>query len=710
MALPMLINGADCGPSNALQGLMKNLERDRGLQQDFFGAGRAGSSRETFRTTPAPAPGLGQEAAQFFSSQSAQGPAFKPDAFNLASIRDSIPQSTQQWSQARPQVQTHAPTASWAVDFLVQGKTASPVSAQASTPMQQQQHEQQQRQVMASPGPSMQFQSYNVPMMSMSMNQTHTISLPTQVQRALLTTQLDPSALDQAFHTHANTFVEQQPITQEPTTAQRIHDDDELARTAGQIVDAVGSNPKFKQSSFMGLMRQLRDHDVVVSGNDMVARSEAQPEATTSSSRPEYAYRHPSQGAYQTHVLSPSQSGLSLQPTLLTRGKGKGRAVDVEMPPLTHEDTTLDASDSGMDAYWEQENANLADYWGAHHSRPDAQARVDEESKEGGEWGRLQADWEAFEATTTGVRAVGAEGQGYAFQANNPYLQGWSTRTHALHGRPTQAFLESMLQLEAAVQREPTNARAWFDLGVKQQENERESLALSALRRAVGLDPEHLPAWLALATASTNEGLRGETVRAVREWIVCNERYSGVVAAHGGPGETMESVVQCLIAIARAGGADVDADVQVALGVLLNADEDYEKARDCFHAALGVRPDDWVLYNRVGATLANSGGSENATAFYYRALELNPAYIRARFNLGISCINLGRYTEAAQHILDALVLQDGDGVAGADTRGVTSSSLWDSLRTTCLHMKRIDWAAYCDHRDLDGIRREIAQA
>jgi peroxin-5 len=33
MALPMLINGADCGPSNALQGLTKNFDHDRGLQQ-----------------------------------------------------------------------------------------------------------------------------------------------------------------------------------------------------------------------------------------------------------------------------------------------------------------------------------------------------------------------------------------------------------------------------------------------------------------------------------------------------------------------------------------------------------------------------------------------------------------------------------------------------------------------------------------------------
>ena len=46
-------------------------------------------------------------------------------------------------------------------------------------------------------------------------------------------------------------------------------------------------------------------------------------------------------------------------------------------------------------------------------------------------------------------------------------------------------------------------------------------------------------------------------------------------------------------------------------------------------------------------------------------------------------------------------------VRGADTRGVTSASLWDSLRTTCLHMKRIDLAAYCDHRDLDGKRHSI---
>ena len=33
MSLATLVNGADCGPLNPLQGLTKNLDSDRGVQQ-----------------------------------------------------------------------------------------------------------------------------------------------------------------------------------------------------------------------------------------------------------------------------------------------------------------------------------------------------------------------------------------------------------------------------------------------------------------------------------------------------------------------------------------------------------------------------------------------------------------------------------------------------------------------------------------------------
>jgi peroxin-5 len=70
-------------------------------------------------------------------------------------------------------------------------------------------------------------------------------------------------------------------------------------------------------------------------------------------------------------------------------------------------------------------------------------------------------------------------------------------------------------------------------------------------------------------------------------------------------------------------------------------------------------------------------------------------------------VDLKRYDEAAAQILNALVLQDSDTVHDAkgmnDARGVTSTALWDSLKTACIQMQQADLAALCDMRNLSGI-------
>ena len=104
------------------------------------------------------------------------------------------------------------------------------------------------------------------------------------------------------------------------------------------------------------------------------------------------------------------------------------------------------------------------------------------------------------------------------------------------------------------------------------------------------------------------------------------------------------------------------------------------------------------MYNRLGATLANSGQAEAAMSHYFRALDLQPSYARARFNLAVSCFSLHEYGEAAAHLLSALAIQEAEhqnllkaadgmdvdaGRLAEDTDGPMSRALWETL-ATCL--------------------------
>lgn len=285
-----------------------------------------------------------------------------------------------------------------------------------------------------------------------------------------------------------------------------------------------------------------------------------------------------------------------------------------------------------------------------------------------------------------------------------------------------------MLELEAAVQQDSSNHEAWYALGLKQQENEREDQAIRALTKVIDLDPDYRPAYLALAVSYTNEGEHDRARIVLSKWIDMahtsrggmeteTEDLTGNTMAHG-------RLVNRLIDLARSSPEEVDPDVQIALGVLFNSSEVCDlliiigvvlintgvresrrlllcssisstRCKLHFLAMDWLRhmtdPQDWLLHNRLGATLANSGRSNEAISYYHRALSLHPNFVRALFNLGISYINLAQYPLAAQHILSAIRLQHSDateayssGTIGTSAKGVTSDALWNSLRTACL--------------------------
>ncbi|KAK9474265.1 uncharacterized protein V1510DRAFT_425266 [Dipodascopsis tothii] len=278
---------------------------------------------------------------------------------------------------------------------------------------------------------------------------------------------------------------------------------------------------------------------------------------------------------------------------------------------------------------------------------------------------------------------------------------------------------EAALAFEAACQLRPDHAEAWARLGAVQAQNEKEDPAVRALERAVQLEPTDQASLMNLAVSYINEGYENAAYAALERWLAV--KYPSVVDQARAQEPHLSDVAQfqlhqrvteLFIRAAQLSpeGLSMDADVQVGLGVLFYGNDEYDKAIDCFQAALSVRPEDPLLWNRLGATYANSRRSEEAIEAYYRALNLRPSFVRARYNLGVSCINIGCYKEAAEHLLDALALHDVDRTAADSLAANQSTNLIETLRRVFLAMDRRDLAEKIEAgANPAAVRAEIAK-
>lgn len=294
----------------------------------------------------------------------------------------------------------------------------------------------------------------------------------------------------------------------------------------------------------------------------------------------------------------------------------------------------------------------------------------------------------------------------YLFEESNPYMAEQDPYSMGVELMEQGAKLSNAaLCFEAAVQKDANHVDAWARLGAAQAQNEKEGPAIRALERCIQLDPGNLNALMNLSVSYTNEACENAAYATLEKW--CSMKYPDTTSqartqepklGNEDRFQLHSRVTELFIRAAQLSpdGASIDADVQVGLGVLFYGNEEFEKAIDCFNAALTVRPEDALIWNRLGATLANSSRSEEAIDAYYKALELRPAFVRARYNLGVSCINIGCYHEAAQHLLAALSLHKTDdkpaGVNGDDEDVLhnQSTNLYETLRRVFLAMERRD--------------------
>ncbi|KAL2122383.1 hypothetical protein VTJ04DRAFT_2838 [Mycothermus thermophilus] len=434
-------------------------------------------------------------------------------------------------------------------------------------------------------------------------------------------------------------------------------------------------------------------------------------------------------------------------------GKGKGKLVELddqtweeqfrqmELQDKKETQETKEDEAAAMERELNQMDEKLAEHsetgygdlesiWRGIQAEQEALKEFDKIEKE--------FDFTSFDATNEDLRDWGLNArfgvepvvQSYMFEEENffkdqpnPFEEG--VRIMNEGGNLSLAALA----FEAAVQKNPDHVDAWVYLGNAQAQNEKEEAAIRALEHALKLDPNNLSALMALAVSYTNEGYDSTAYRTLERWL--SVKYPNIIAPNDlssaadmgftDRAQLHERVTNLFLAAARLApdGDHMDPDVQVGLGVLFYGAEDYDKAVDCFQAALhsselgtsNQREQIHLLWNRLGATLANSGRSEEAIAAYEKALSIRPNFVRARYNLGVSCINIGCHAEAAGHLLAALdmhksveksgrerarqILGDGPGSDAridAMTTQNRSTTLYDTLRRVFTQMGRRDLA------------------
>ncbi|XP_044525499.1 PEX5-related protein [Gracilinanus agilis] len=341
-------------------------------------------------------------------------------------------------------------------------------------------------------------------------------------------------------------------------------------------------------------------------------------------------------------------------------------------------------------------------------------------------WDKMQAEWEEMarrnwiseNQEAQNQVTISASEKGYYFHTENPFKDWPGAFEEGLKRLKEGDLPVTILFMEAAILQDPGDAEAWQFLGVTQAENENEQAAIVALQRCLELQPNNLKALMALAVSYTNTGHQQDACSTLKNWIRQNPKYKYLVKnKKASPGPTrrmskspvdssvLEGVKELYLEAAHQNGEMIDPDLQTGLGVLFHLSGEFSRAIDAFNAALTVRPEDYSLWNRLGATLANGDRSEEAVEAYTRALEIQPGFIRSRYNLGISCINLGAYREAVSNFLTALSLQRKSRNQQQVPHPAISGNIWAALRIALSMMDQPELFQAANLGDLDVLLR-----
>jgi len=379
---------------------------------------------------------------------------------------------------------------------------------------------------------------------------------------------------------------------------QRINDDKEQddptsLKQAAEAVYAIANesnDSKLKNSKFMGLMEQIKDSKVTIEGNNLVSSGSPMIRAQ------EWARSFGTKlntNSWEEVWDQHSNERERAIPNPVRRSQTWIEEYQQYPEPLKSFESNNSKASTIDDADYKIMEQAFKDYYGANdwvqtYRRNIAHLSQDPQDLE---WEKLEKNWISKSITNNGYRALNPVYKNYQFEEHNPYVD--NEKSPALNA-DSHNTTRAILVLEAILRRNPDDAISWSRLGLCHQENETDSSAIAAFRQALSRNPHSLESWIALAVSYANENCREDAYDALESWIKYHPKYSHLFVGHKDSDSQSYRhayLSRLLITAARENAHDLNPDIQTALGVLFNISEEWDKAVDCFRAALSKRPE-----------------------------------------------------------------------------------------------------------------------
>jgi tetratricopeptide (TPR) repeat protein len=195
-----------------------------------------------------------------------------------------------------------------------------------------------------------------------------------------------------------------------------------------------------------------------------------------------------------------------------------------------------------------------------------------------------------------------------------------------------QAAAHSRATFEDASEGHKQAADAHANLGVLSAGQERSAEAIACFRRAIELDPDHVPALANLAVLLS--AIKGSMLPGSERAIEIESMYRAALRLDP----------KNLVALTN-------------LGLLLHESKRLTEAEECLRRALVLAPESAAIHSNLGNVLAQSGRETEAESMLRLALALDPTWAAAHCNIGVLLADQGRDAEAESHFRRAIELR-----------------------------------------------------